>query len=165
MKLENFIKGYKKSQDLFLQDHVKKIYVPFTAKIADCKMIISQAYYETDETTGVRTYSPNSVLANYLLDLVILKRYTDIEELGDNGLETYDKLCEFGLVEAIKNRVDANELDMYTEIYIRLLNDTKDKETNIVMALKSLSKAMPDMINAMAELEKRGVNFGKEIES
>jgi hypothetical protein len=148
MKVEEFIKGYKKSQDLFLQDHIKKIYIPLATKVADCKIIIIQSCYELDEATGVRSYSPNMVLADYLFDISILKRYTDIEELDTKGLEIYDKLTELNLIEAIEANVDVNELRRYRAIYSSTLAETDAKETNVVFVLKSLS---PFFIEGMKE--------------
>lgn len=161
MKIDEFIKGYNESPDLFLQEHVKRVYVPLTAKVVDCKTIIRQSYYETDKNTGIAIYSPNRVLANYLFEINLLKRYTDIEELSDKGLEIYDKLAELNILEDIKRLIDAHELARYAEIFNSAVEETNAKETNIMLTLRNLT---PVLANVVAELEKRGVGLGEEVE-
>ena len=137
MKINDFIKKYNaaKDKDKFLTDHIKRDYVPYHEKIADCDGIIKISM-ERDGIFKINTP------AQYMMFMIqIITRYTDIEK-DDNPLEFFEKLDELNLIDAIVSKIPEREFNSYNTILNMIQSDYMENNRNIISFFETKFKAL-----------------------
>lgn len=146
MKINDFIKKYNsaKDKDKFLTDHIKRDYVPYHEKIADCDGIIKISM-ERDGIFKINTP------AQYMMFMIqIITRYTDIEK-DDNPLEFFEKLDELNLIDAIVSKIPEREFNSYNTILNMIQSDYMENNRNIISFFETKFKALGLSVDTLLE--------------
>lgn len=146
MKINDFIKKYNaaKDKDKFLTDHIKRDYVSYHEKIADCDGIIKISM-ERDGIFKINTP------AQYMMFMIqIITRYTDIEK-DDNPLEFFEKLDELNLIDAIVSKIPEREFNSYNTILNMIQSDYMENNRNIISFFETKFKALGLSVDTLLE--------------
>ena len=146
MKINDFIKKYNaaKDKDKFLTDHIKRDYVPYHEKIADCDGIIKISM-ERDGIFKINTP------AQYMMFMIqIIVRYTDIEK-DDGPLEFFEKLDELNLIDAIVSKIPEREFNSYNTILNMIQSDYMENNRNIISFFETKFKALGLSVDTLLE--------------
>ena len=146
MKIDEFIEKYKTSNDgnVFLEKHIKKQYIPYSEKIADCSGIIKA----TTEFDGV--FKINTPAQFMMFAIQIITRYTDIEK-DENVLKMFETLDELDLINAIFSKIPEREMTSYNTILHMVLDDYMENNRNIISFIETKIKALDLSFDAILD--------------
>ena len=125
MKIEEFIDEYKKAsnKENYLYKHVKREYVPFEEKVAECEKIIKSALYKKLDD-GVTVFEAHSAIVDELFTLTVVKAYTDLE-MADM-LAAYNLIEENFIFDALSYVLD---IEKYRSVLDKMIADEKEKNS------------------------------------
>ena len=125
MKIEEFIEGYKKAKDkkTFLRKHVKREYVPFEEKVAECDKIIKSALSKKLDN-GATVFEVHSAIVDELFTLTVVKAYTDLEMV--DMLAAYNLIEENFIFDALSYVLD---IEKYRSVLDKMIADEKEKNS------------------------------------
>ena len=146
MKIDEFIKKYNsaKDKDKFLEECIKKTYIPYSEKIADCSGVIN-ATIEKDGMFKVNTP------AQFMIFMVqIITRYTDIEK-DDDIVGLFEKLDELNLINGIISKIPEREFTSYNTILNMVQDDYMENDRNIVSFLETKLRTLGISIDTLLD--------------
>jgi hypothetical protein len=123
MKIEEFIEEYKKAKDKksCLRKHVKREYVPFEEKVAECDKIIKSALHKKLDD-GTTVFEVHSAIVDELFTLTVVKAYTDLE-MADM-LAAYNLIEENFIFDALSYVLD---IERYRSVLDKMIADEREK--------------------------------------
>lgn len=146
MKIDEFIKKYNnaKDKDKFLEECIKKTYIPYSEKIADCSGVIN-ATIEKDGMFKVNTP------AQFMIFMVqIITRYTDIEK-DDDIVGLFEKLDELNLINGIISKIPEREFTSYNTILNMVQDDYMENNRSIISFIETKVKALGLSLDTLLE--------------
>ena len=125
MKIEEFINEYKKAsnKENYLYKHVRREYVPFEEKVAECEKIIKSALYKKLDD-GVTVFEVHSAIVDELFTLTVVKAYTDLEMV--DMLAAYNLIEENFIFDALSYVLD---IEKYRSVLDKMIADEKEKNS------------------------------------
>ena len=147
MKIDEFLRKYNsaKDKDKFLSECIKRDYVPYHEKIADCDRII-RASMESDGMFKINTPAQFMI---FMIQLII--RYTDIEQ-AENILEMFEKLDEFNLINAIVSKIPEREYTSYNTILNMVQDDYMENNRSLLSFIETKVKALGLSMDALLDV-------------
>lgn len=165
MTVKEFVDAYTELKnnsgdtERFIKEHIVTKYVPWAIKVADCTRMANTAMYITvDEKKQIKMYEPNRNLVQFLFDVTLVKRYTDIDIDLNDATNDYDALSSvYDLFGKVLVNIPSDERVIYRNTCDNCLKDVIERETNTTLFLKAqlpviLAKAVE---TAMAKYAKQ----------
>ena len=146
MRIEEFIKEYNGAKDkaACLKRYVRREYVPFEEKVAECDKIIESALYKKLDG-GTTVFEVHSAIVDELFTLAVVKGYTDLEM--DDLLAAYNLIEENEVFEAFSS---IRDIAKYRNILDKMIIDEKEKNALVPF----LDKQFEAFKLAFAEMKK-----------
>lgn len=102
--------------------HVKKSYVPFTTKLAECLRVVKATMeYKADEN-AVPVYTVNTPMRYLIFHMSLIKLYADIE-LDDQLTDEYDILNECGAFSVLISCIPESEFKEFSTLLSMCVDD------------------------------------------
>ena len=110
MKIDEFIRKYNsaKDKDKYLKESIKKTYIPYHEKVADCERVVKA----TTEIDGI--FKINTPAQFMIFTVNIISKYAEIEY--EDVLDTFEKLDELNLINALISHIPEREFASYNTI-------------------------------------------------
>ena len=145
MNVNEFIKKYNEANDknTFLSECIVTKYIPYHEKVADCERIV-RATIESDGLFRINTP------AQFMIFTVnIISKYTEIEYM--DVLETFEKLDELNLINAIISHIPEREYTTYNTLLNMIQDDYMENNRNIISFIETKIKALGLSIDAILD--------------
>ena len=151
MKIDEFIRKYNaaKDKDKFITGCIKKTYIPYSEKVADCQRIINA----TMETGG--EFRVNTPAQFMIFTVNIISKYTDIEY--ENVLTTFEKLDELNLINAIISHIPEREYSTYNTLLSMTQDDYMENNRNLISFIETKVKALGLSMDAILDAAQKYV--------
>ena len=145
MKIDEFIRKYNSAKDKekYLSGCIKKNYVPYHEKVSDCQRIINA----TMESDGI--FKINTPAQFMIFTVNIISKYTEIEYT--DVLETFEKLDELNLINAIVSRIPEREYATYNTLLNMVQDDYMENNRNIISFIETKVKALGLSMDAILD--------------
>ena len=145
MKIDEFIRKYNsaKDKDKYLKESIKKTYIPYHEKVADCQRIINA----TMESDGL--FKINTPAQFMIFTVNIISKYTNIEY--DDVLTTFEKLDELNLINAIISNIPEREYTTYNTLLSMTQDDYMENNRNLISFIETKVKALGLSMDAMLD--------------
>lgn len=145
MKIDEFIRKYNSAKDKekYLSGCIKKSYIPYHEKVSDCQRIINA----TMESDGI--FKINTPAQFMIFTVNIISKYTDIEYT--DVLETFEKLDELNLINAIVSRIPEREYTTYNTLLNMVQDDYMENNRNIISFIETKVKALGLSMDAILD--------------
>lgn len=152
MKVNEFVEGFINTEDKmeYVKEHITTDYIPYFTKVAECKEVINQTCYTTDEPKKFYMNTPNQ---HFFFILRLISLYTDIEiSYGTENITTeYDKLSKNGCIDLIIASINEREYEEFRFMLSMCLDDIKDNELNIVNFINNKLDVLNLVSNTLVE--------------
>lgn len=150
MKVDEFIRKYNSAKDKkkYLNECIKRQYIPYSEKVADCQRIIN-ATSEQDKVFRINTP------AQYMIFTInMISKYAEIEY--ENTLEAFEKLDELNLVNEILSRIPEREYTAYNTLLTMVRDDYIDNNRNIISFIETkmntLGLSIDSILNTIQDI-------------
>lgn len=146
MKIDEFIRKYNSAKDKekFLAGCIKKTYIPYHEKVADCQRIINA----TMESDGV--FRVNTPAQFMIFTVNVISKYADIEY--DDVLTTFEKLDELNLINGIISHIPEREYSTYNTLLSMTQDDYMENNRNFISFIETKVKALGLSMDAILEV-------------
>lgn len=141
MKVKEFIEKYNsfKNDDLknkFVKERITTEYVPYSKKMDVCKRIVDATMQLSTEVEGMeqRYFHSSAAVRFFMQQIQLVRLYTDIEihEAGVDGIEDFELLDRYGLIEVIQCYIPERELTYFSTIIQMYIDDYVMNENNLI---------------------------------
>lgn len=143
MTIEEFIKKYRiaskgrESGELFLQERITRLYVPYVQKVAVCNNIVNTCWYVEDELTNSKRLHINSTNLYLFYIMWLIHLYTDIQFEDSKVADAYDCLNQYHvsdnetLIQVIIDRIPNTQRAQFNSILQMVESDIEKNEYQI----------------------------------
>ena len=151
MKVTEFVYRFEKLNDdtetkaKMIKDHIKKTYLDYAAKIDSANKIVKFSLYDQDGN-----FRPNTPVQDVLFANEVIRRYTDLEFNEEDSLHDYDLLVRSDAMDlffAVLNK----DVARFSNVLDMIVDDTIDKERNMIDFISSILLQISDGLNMIAE--------------
>ena len=116
---------------MFIEKIMNRDYVPYEIKIAICKKIIENSYYQKDEHGKILRLYSNSTVLYMLYCLNLINQYTFIKIDFSNCLDEFNLLNKNSLLDILSNNIPDREKTEFRMILDMVEKDILQNEYEI----------------------------------
>lgn len=145
MKIDEFIRKYNsaKDKDKYLKESIKKTYIPYHEKVADCERVVKA----TTEIDGI--FKINTPAQFMIFTVNIISKYAEIEY--EDVLDTFEKLDELNLINALISHIPEREFASYNTILNMVQDDYMENNRSLVSFIETKVKALGLSMDAILD--------------
>ena len=143
MDYKQFLTGYKaaKDKEAYVKKHMKRLYVPYTEKMAEAKKISELATHV--EINGRKVYKKDTPLQYFLTTMRIIALYTDVTGAQDGfEMAMYDAIVSSDAITSIFSCIPESEITQFKTMIDMYISDIYENERDLVSYIETKIEAI-----------------------
>lgn len=149
MDIGKFVDEYSKLKDesareRLMSKHITTTYLPYAKKIGEAQKILDMSCYDPND----QSFLINTPIRYMLFVMSVVRNYTDLEFSNENGIEQFDLIERYGVIETIIKLI-RDDYEKFDVVLKMILDDLMINERSTTSFIEKKVKVITEALNDM----------------